>query len=425
MDDRNEDRSRPRLRTREALGFLAAAGETLASSLDYEATLQAVAELAVPRIACFCIVDLIIEGGGLQRPAMAHIDPAREALLEATASDLPELRPGLPLTGVLLRGEPLLVERVDRTSLPPHQFEKLARLDTQSFIAVPLLARGRIIGALELGSTRLDRFYGSKDLDLAIELARLAALSIDNAHLFQAQRDAVSLRDEVLSIVAHDLRNPLSTIQLASELLAEQSVEPVAAEVFDVIQRSVASMDQLIQDLLDVAKVESGTRLPLSIGSHDLRAVVEEAVAGSRSQAERKGLALDIDMQSITAVQIDRGRILQVLNNLIGNALKFTEEGGIRIETRTHADGFTLISVIDSGSGISAAEQSHIFDRFWQARKARRGGAGLGLAIAKGVVEAHGGRIWVASEVGKGTRFSFTVATTAPAERTPHTLVAS
>jgi signal transduction histidine kinase len=408
MAERQE--MRPRLRTREALGFLAAAGETLASSLDYEATLQSVAELAVPRIACYCLVDLIGEdGGSLRRAAMAHIDRSREELLRATASVVPELRPGLPLADVLREGKPLLVERVAEADLPAHQREQLERLDTRSFIAVPLITRGRTLGALELGSTRTDRFYGSKDLDLALELGRLAALFIDNARLFAGQRDAVSLRDEVLSIVAHDLRNPLNTIQLAGELLAEREANAEGVDIARVVLRSVETMNRLIQDLLDVAKVESGTRLPLKPGVHDVAALAAESLTIIRPQAEAKGLRLEADIRPMPLAQVDRKRIMQVLDNLLGNALKFTDAGSIRVAAGPDGNGGLRVSVQDTGSGIPAAEQAHIFDRFWQARKARRGGAGLGLAITKGIIESHGGSIRVISEEGRGTTFEFTL----------------
>jgi signal transduction histidine kinase len=400
--------TRPRLRTREALGFLAAAGETLASSLDYESTLQSVAELAVPRIACYCIVDLLDESGELRRPAMAHVDPARAELLRATAEVVPELRPGLPLSSVLAHGEALLVERVTEADLPATQREQLERLDTQSFIAVPLVARGRTLGALELGSTRTDRYYGEKDVDLALELGRVAALFIDNARLFTSQRDAVSLRDEVLSIVAHDLRNPLNTIQLAGELLAER-VDAETEDVVRVVLRSVDSMNRLIQDLLDVAKAESGTRLPLKLGVYDVGSIIDEVVAIVQPQALRKGLRVETDIAPMPLAEVDRNRMFQVLENLLGNALKFTDRGSIRVSAGPCPNGRLRVAVEDTGSGIAAAERAYIFDRFWQARKSRRGGAGLGLAIAKSVVESHGGEITVRSEEGVGTTFEFTI----------------
>ena len=339
---------------------------------------------------------------------MAHIDPAKAELLRATASVVPELRPGLPLAGVLGDGEPFLMERVAEAELPALQREQLERLDTRSFIAVPLITRGRTLGALELGSTRTDRYYGAKDLDLALELGRLAALFIDNARLFASQRDAVSLRDEVLSIVAHDLRNPLNTIQLAGELLAER-VGPESGDVVRVVLRSAESMNRLIQDLLDVAKVESGARLPLNSGIHDLAAVVDEAVEIFRPQVERKGLRLETCIEPLPPADFDRHRMFQVLENLLGNALKFTDTGMIRIAARAAADGGLCVTVQDTGRGIAADEQAHIFDRFWQARKSRRGGAGLGLAITKSIIESHGGSITVHSREGSGTTFEFTI----------------
>src|SRR5690606_3146022 len=316
---------------------------------------------------------------------------------------------------VLKDGKPLLMERVAEADLPPAHREQLERLNTQSFIAVPLLARGRILGALELGSTRTDRYYGEKDVDLAVELGRVAALFIDNARLFTSKRDAVSLRDEVLSIVAHDLRNPLNTIQLAGELLAER-VDAESADVVRVVLRSVDTMNRLIQDLLDVAKAESGLPLQLKLGVHDLGAIVEEAVATVRPQAERKGLRVETYIEPMPLAQLDRTRILQVLENLLSNALKFTDRGSIRVTAGPCPDRRLRVAVEDTGSGISLADQAHIFDRFWQARKSRRGGAGLGLAICKSIVESHGGEITVQSQEGQGTTFEFTIPVIAETE---------
>lgn len=421
------NRNRPRLRTREALSFIARAGEELASSLDYAATLQSVAELAVPRVACYCLVD-IREGDALRRAAMAHVDPRKTELLRATVEDAPDDRPGYHPDEVLQQGQTVLIERVADADLPAVARDRLARLDTYSLMAVPLIARGRITGIMELGSTRTDRFYGPGDVAVAVELARVAALSIDNARLFQAERDAVRLRDDVLSIVAHDLRNPLNTIRMAAELMQEEGARdgddagPGAVgrggrDRSGMILRSADAMNRLIQDLLDVARVESGQALPLSFGEHDLADVVEEAAAIYRPQAERKGLRFETRADALPPVRMDRTRILQVLNNLIGNALKFTDSGYIRITAGSHPEGGATVTVADTGPGIPEAERSKIFDRFWQAGETRHGGAGLGLTIARGVVESHGGTIDVESEPGGGTTFRFVLPPTEAAPR--------
>jgi signal transduction histidine kinase len=235
--------------------------------------------------------------------------------------------------------------------------------------------------------------------------------SLELEHEARARAEqAKNLRDEVLAIVAHDLRNPLHTILASSAAMLEL---PLSAEErtrqLEVIRRSANTMNVLISDLLDVASIELGN---LSIGREKvaIKEVLEHTVETFEQRARERGIIVEHDLSGVLPSVIgDSGRLAQVLSNLLANALKFTPKGG-RIRLRaSYADGEVQIAVANSGAGIAAENLPHVFDRFWRADRTGRAGAGLGLAIAKGIVEAHGGRIWVESTPGETTTFHFTV----------------
>jgi signal transduction histidine kinase len=227
-------------------------------------------------------------------------------------------------------------------------------------------------------------------------------------------RDAqltIDAREQVLKIVSHDLRIPLHTISMSTSLMLEVPMDDVQrVKRLQMIKRAGERMTRMVQDLLDVAKFESG-RLGIDKRMIDVAPVIGEAVDMLRPLAVERSLKLDSStVDDLPPIAADAGRVLQVLSNLIGNAIKFTPAGG-RIAIRAEpAGGQTRFSVADTGPGIPPSQLPHIFGRFWQADANDRRGIGLGLAIAKGIVEAHGGRIWVESEVGRGTTFYFTLA---------------
>lgn len=235
----------------------------------------------------------------------------------------------------------------------------------------------------------------------------------ERAQLDPRSREAIERRDELLAVVSHDLRNPLSTISICTTLLADMLPRPARTrEVMrrlDVIRRSVDQMDRLIQDLLDTARADAG-RLGLEPHEFRLAPLLAEALLTLHPLAAEKGQRLEIAVaDGVPPVRADRQRTLQVVSNLVGNAIKFTPPGG-RITVRAWRGGpNAVVCVDDSGAGIAAEDLPHIFERFWQARRERRTGAGLGLAIARSIVEAQGGRIWVESRPGLGARFFFTL----------------
>jgi PAS domain S-box-containing protein len=242
------------------------------------------------------------------------------------------------------------------------------------------------------------------------ETERIELLDRERAAREKAEA-AVLTRDEVLAIVSHDLRNPLNTISLAVGALESGDVpaEDVPRTI-KVFRRAVDRMNRLIADLLDVAKLEAGKKLAIQPERLDIKSVVSETCDGLAAEAERKLQNLECQIaDDLPPVSGDRHRLIQVLSNLVGNALKFTGEGGRVTVAVQRGDDGVVVSVTDTGPGIPPENLAQVFNPYWQARQTARFGAGLGLAIAKGIVEAHRGRIWATSAPGTGSTFSFTL----------------
>ncbi len=256
--------------------------------------------------------------------------------------------------------------------------------------------------------TTNSRAFDLRDLPFINSVGTLAALSLDNKRLYRHAKLATQARDEILAVVAHDLRNPLQIIATRGSALRRGVAKPIE-DVGEEIEKAVFRMNRLIQDLLDVTQIEAGqvsikpTRVPVG-------ELIEDALYSQKMLASSS----DIAMQTVVSydlpdVLVDRDRIMQVLENLIGNAIKFTKPGGTITLAAEAGAREVLFSVADTGLGISQADKPHVFDRFWQTSKGRGRGAGLGLAIVKGIVEAHGGRVWFTSEFGKGSKFFFAI----------------
>lgn len=248
-------------------------------------------------------------------------------------------------------------------------------------------------------------------------MARRSATAIDNARLYSDAQEAIGARDEVLGIVSHDLRNPLSTIAMSADLLLDLELSPdQRRRHLEIVRRCAMGMNRLIRDLLDVSQSDHGRlaveRRPVEAGS-----LVAETIEQMQPLAAQKSQRLTQQTESdLPLILADQVRLQQVLSNLIGNAIKFVEEdGAIHVRVDRVAEGVRF-SVMDTGPGIEPADLPHLFDRHWRAKDTAHLGAGLGLAISKGIVEAHGGRIWVESEPGRGTCFHFTLPQASEAE---------
>jgi PAS domain S-box-containing protein len=403
--------------------FLAAVGPTLASSLDYEETLARIADLSVQHMADLSILIVVDEDETIRHRKVASRDPSKAWLCESLMQiPIDRRRPHL-MGSVLETARPVLMQLPSEEAIAvlaqSEEHHRLLRAaEIRSMLAVPLVARGRLVGAMAFVSSSSSRLYGASDMRLGEELAQRAALSIENARLYRAAQRATQARDDILAIVAHDLRNPLNTILMQAGLLRRRGPEPDrrSRRPADTIERAATRMNRLIQDLLDVACMEAGS-LSVEAARVSARQIIQDSYAVENSLATSASLLLRLELPpELPEIWADGDRILQVLENLIGNAVKFTEPGGTITVAATSRDDEVLFSVADTGSGIPADELPHLFDRFWQGRKARKLGAGLGLPIVKGIVEAHRGRIWVESTPGKGSTFFFTIPTARRAE---------
>jgi signal transduction histidine kinase len=280
-----------------------------------------------------------------------------------------------------------------------------------SLMAVPLAMRGKLLGLLSFVAGAGMRPYEPSDLRLAAMLADRAAVAIENASFYRAAMDAVRLRDHVLAVVAHDLRSPLAGILLNARQLQSPRNTPErrAQRPGEAIERAAKRMNRLIEDLLDVARMEGG-RLDVHRSDLPVEDLVADLLANQHDLAKATSVELCADVATdVPEVLGDRDRLLQALENLVGNALKFTGPGGRVIVGARASEREVTMWVADTGQGIAPEHVEHLFDRFWQVRRTDRRGAGLGLSIVKGIIEAHGGRIWVESEPGRGSTFFFTL----------------
>ena len=404
-----------RKRAEESQQFLADASRVLVAALEYEATLQSFARLIVPRLAD-CVLVAMLEGEELHRVAMAHKDPAQEPMLSILERLPVAPDAAVGVQAVVRTGKPELVPEVTdaflwATTNNDAYYSVLQKLGWRSTLTIPLVARGRTLGAFILAYTDSGRRYGPAELVLAEGLAARAALAIDNARLYRASQLATQARDEVLAIVSHDLRNPLNVISLAAGRLQRTPSQEgeVWRKQLGVIQRSADQAVHLIQDLLDATKMEAG-RFTVEQRPEDVARLVDEAVELHRPLAEARSLRLELQVEdALPPVLADRGRVLQVFSNLIGNALRFTRAGGSITLWAQREQGAVRFSVVDTGPGIPPEHLPHLFERFWQAKEGSREGAGLGLPIARGLVEAHGGHMEVSSTLGQGSTFCFTL----------------
>jgi signal transduction histidine kinase len=270
---------------------------------------------------------------------------------------------------------------------------------------VPLVARNQVLGALAMVAGRNRPHYDAHDLAFVDDFGHRLGMALDNALLYRKAERAVAMRDDVLAIVSHDLRTPLGNILLQAEALASKpELHKVATGIVHAAQR----MNRLIGDLLDASAINVG-QLALECKVHPAAEIAREALDMFRSHAEARAIHLVENTDEGIDVRCDRDRIVQVLSNLIGNAVKFTPRGKQVTVVVAHIGDSVRFEVGDTGPGIPAEQVPHLFERFWRA-KAHRTGAGLGLFIARGIVAAHGGELDVITNPGEGSRFFFTLA---------------
>ncbi|MFP3940372.1 MAG: ATP-binding protein [Thermoanaerobaculia bacterium] len=409
-----EAASRRALAARDRDRFLARVSRELMARKDLDGVLESLARQVVPELADYAVVYIIEERGPLRRGASAHADPEQEALVQQLLAQGPGAAHSSRAAAEAVRtGEPVLlaeltIEWLREQGFSPAQLRILERLGPRSVLIVPLVAREATVGVLGMAATdRSGRRYSEENLQLARELAVHAALAVEKARQYERAERAIAQRDEILAIVAHDLRNPLQVVTALAETLALRAGAQ-EGDTMGRIRRSLDQADRVIQELLDVSRLDSGV-LTLEREPVEVQSLVDEAAQTARVFSEDRGVRVQTEIENACPpVYGDRQRLLQVFWNLLENAVRFTPAGG-RVDVAARPAGPRIrFEVSDQGPGIAEEDLPLLFDRFWQARKTQRG-AGLGLAIVKGLVEAHGGTIRVRSEPGRGSTFVFEI----------------
>ncbi|HEY3134323.1 MAG TPA: GAF domain-containing sensor histidine kinase [Gemmatimonadaceae bacterium] len=324
----------------------------------------------------------------------------------------------IPVVHALRKGEMISIESAEEfRRLYASSYDGFAELaDMQTYLATPLRHGGETIGAMAL-HFREAAALGAADRAFTQLLAQATATALYRARSYDAEQEkrkhaelVAQAREEVLGVVAHDLRNPLSLIVTTTELLQEEDLEPAKRkQILDIAMRAGKQMNRLIEDLLDTVHLQSG-KLSLDLEDIDVCSVLRQAEETFRPIAQKRSIQLtSIVPPAKIWVRADPLRVSQVLGNLLGNALKFTPENGSVTYGATVSDGIVAFFVSDTGPGVPEDQRAHLFEQFWQARKNDKRGVGLGLTIAKGIVDAHGGNIWCESKVGSGSTFYFTL----------------
>jgi signal transduction histidine kinase len=292
--------------------------------------------------------------------------------------------------------------------------KRFGGLTVRGLLAAPLVGQdGKPLGSLQL-TDRVEGDFDAGDEATLVQLAQTASVALENVRLYRAAQDASATRDDVIAIVSHDLRNPLNVVGMSAALLRttlHEAPTPPASTCLPLVQRierNVKRMNRLIDDLLDASRVDTG-KLSVQLKPEKASALVTDAVEGALPLAEAQQARLQANgLDTTLLVRADRDRILQVLFNLIGNSLKFVpKQGGLVTVSVGLDENRARFSVADNGPGIPPEHVQHLFERYWKGSNASRDGAGLGLFIAKGILDAHGGEIRVANNGMQGATVRF------------------
>ncbi len=418
---------------KENIEFLAEAGQVLTSSLDLQATLTRFARLTIPRLGDWCAV-YVEDRGGVERMPVAHVDPSKVETLRELFRRIPPSQDTYARLNegggtVLVEGVPAWMQ--EGFAADPQHLDVVHAIHPTSCLVVPIRFQKTVLGTLVCGISDRARHFSSSDVTLAEELARRAAVAIDNARLYElSQRERALLeeasraKDEFVALISHELRTPLSAILGWSRMLRSGGVpEETKQHALNVIERNASAQNQLVGDLLDVSRIISG-KIRLHFAQVNPSDIVALVVEGLRPTVDAKQIPLVTDLgPPVGTFRGDGHRLQQVVWNLLTNAVKFTPKGGEILVSLHRADSNVELVVEDTGVGIAPEFLSNVFERFRQADEGttrRHMGLGLGLSIAKHLAELHGGSIAARSRgVGLGATFIATLPISALASAPP------
>ncbi|HEY0153279.1 MAG TPA: ATP-binding protein [Longimicrobium sp.] len=391
--------------------FLTRAGDVLASSLEYKETLRRVCRLAVPVLADFCVIDLLVDGR-IERVEAVSADPAQEALV----GELRRFGPAGTIPAALATRETRVVndlaaERVDESLADPAHRDVVSRLAVTAYAAVPLVAGGRVMGSILLCSAGSGRRFDPADVHRAEELARRAAYAIDNARLYERAVEANRAKRDFLAVMSHELRTPLNAILGYTDLFLAGIPAPLPEAVqpkMSRVQTAARHLLSLIEEILTFARLEGGQE-EFRPEETTAATLAGEACALVEPLALEAGIAFDVQSPvPDVPLTTDPRKARQILVNLLGNAVKFTRAGEVSLRVKAD-DSAVRFHVRDTGIGIAPADRERIFEPFWQAEQGlvrERGGSGLGLSVARQLARLLGGEVTVESTPGEGSTFT-------------------
>ncbi len=406
-----------RKRGEHALRFLAEASNQLAGSLDYQTTLQKIAQLALSTLADWCIVDIIEADQSINRLAVAAAEASKEELLHQLQQRYPpDWDSPQPAAVALRAGAPQLIPSFSQEALAAmcrddEHFQLIQRLAPRSAMVVPLIARGNTIGVITLATSESGRQYNVEDLMLAQELARRSAIAIDNARLYQEAKTAVEVRDQFLSIASHELKTPLTPLLIHTDALQRRARRDPTTSLRDmravqVIAEQAQRLNRLIETLLDLSRIQSG-RLTIERKPMDLARLTRRIVEEMQPVLVQHTMSVSGDTSIV--INGDALRLEQVLQNLLQNAIKYSPAGGrIIVEVGCKADQ-AYVAVVDEGIGIPVMAQPYLFQQFYRASNVQSeqiSGFGIGLYVVHEIVALHGGQVDISSVEGKGSTFT-------------------
>lgn len=403
--------------TEDGQRYLARAGELLVSSLDYETTLQSIAELAVPRMADWCSID-VIKDDVWQNVALVHSDPSKlEWARKLQVKYLSDPHTNIGAAHVLNTGvtiiHPVITEDMLKAlTLSDEQYELAKKLNDRSAMIVPMTFKEKTVGTIMFVFSSSGRNYNDRYVEMAEELGRRCALAYENSHLYQVAQESIEVRNEFLSIASHELNTPITSLKLHLQMTKKaMNGGNVSVDKFSKsIEASIKQVDRLIgliEVLLDVSRIQSG-RLSFNPEDFDLADIAREISDRFKEVLSANNSELTLQIPEHLKVHMDKMRIEQIIINLLTNAIKYAP-GKIELAISGNEEKFSIV-IQDHGEGIVADKLDTIFDRFERASSNRNiGGLGLGLFIVKQIVEGHGGTIVAESKAKVGSRFTVTL----------------
>lgn len=407
-----------RRRAEDSMRFLAHAGASLAELVDYSSTLNRIANLAVDGFADWCVVDLVNDNGERERLTVTASETADVKAARSADQDFHPVGDAAGLIPHVLRtGEPEVVSDLfaadsDTAAQGPERMNRLREIGVRSYLCVPLLSRGRVVGGMTFLSSSTRRRFGEDELRVAENLAERVATAIENAQLYRELQEQDRRKDEFLATLAHELRNPLAPIRNGLQILRMAGADgEIVGQTLTMMDRQLGHITHLVDDLMDMARVSSG-KVVLRVEPSPLKPLIDAAVETSRQmiEAAKHEFTLRTPGEPLT-VAADRTRLVQILANLLNNAAKYTPPGG-RIEMSAERDGaFAAIRIADNGVGISSDLLPKVFEMFNQVGASldrSQGGLGIGLTLVRRLVEMHEGTV-EAESPGEGLGSVFTV----------------